>query len=262
MRDLTSASLKLSRAEEQAGKLEAEFADFFSTENKAHSILVHKNSDASEWWVTWHINKVPPDLWPVQIGEIVHNLRCALDYLVYEFSTSATGKWPVSGTAFPIFLEEKAYRSSGQGGGPSAIRGLTPEARAIVDRCQPFTYEIPEAHYLWDLKKLSNGDKHRFVNVATTYDMKSSAIIQFEPKVNRFEWITSGAGGILEDGGELFRIRVAGATPETVMRWDPHLDFNNLFDESTPAVTSVPVMKVLNGTGRFVGAVINEFARL
>jgi len=58
------------------------------------------------------VRKEPPrDLAPV-IGDSVHNLRSALDHLVYELS-STTVREKIN-TQFPIFTDERDYRKRGE----------------------------------------------------------------------------------------------------------------------------------------------------
>src|SRR5207237_1853236 len=112
-----------------------------------------------------------PELWPVQLGEIMHNLRSSLDHLIFEISAPDAESNTLKGTEFPIFLQQTHYELpvSHRTGGQYKIRGIVnPEIRTLIDRWQPFHFEDPPRHYLWLLQELSNADKHRALNVITS----------------------------------------------------------------------------------------------
>ena len=262
MSDFNGARLKLQRAESQAKQIRREFAEWFSVENNPYSLSVENDGSAREWWVVWRVHKPLPEMWPVRIGEIVHNLRSALDHVIYEASAPAPDGNPLAGTEFPIFLEEEPYRKTRRGGGLYKIRGLSPEAKAFVERCQPFTCGNPKGHFLWILQELSNADKHRLLNFASTYNIKGDMIMEWEPAVSGIEWTRLTSQGKLEDGAEFFRICVTGASPDTKADVTGQFAYAVLFDESVPSTAKLPVWRVLEGAGKFVGAVINEFVKL
>jgi hypothetical protein len=116
--------------------------------------------------------KVPryPVLWSVMLGNIVHNLRSALDHLVTQL-VIANGRKPrtgMGGNQFPIFSVEpkKGFDASTRGG---KLAGVSTPHRAIIQELQPFEYErlhgLPMADYaLLVLANLSNIDKHTMLH--------------------------------------------------------------------------------------------------
>ena len=55
-----------------------------------------------------------PARWGVLVGELIHNLRSALDYLIGEFVREG-GREPDSGNAFPISKTRARYLKKKRG---------------------------------------------------------------------------------------------------------------------------------------------------
>lgn len=119
--------------------------------------------------------KNPPDLseWGITIGEIAHNLRSALDGLVYQLAYLNTAPNAPTGTQFPIFLTGRTSRkSSGKTtsnfdrGGRRYIRSLRPDHQAYIERLQPYKRgRGGQSNPLWLLSQINNADKHRLIQV-------------------------------------------------------------------------------------------------
>lgn len=114
------------------------------------------------------ISSPPPDLeWGVWIGEIAHNLRSALDGLVYQLALLKT-KTPARNTSFPVFLIGSTTRKHAhfEGNGRSMIRDLKPKHQARIERLQPYKRGRGDRNCpLWWLHEVSNADKHRLIQV-------------------------------------------------------------------------------------------------
>jgi len=87
------------------------------------------------------------------IGEVIQNLRIALDYLVYELACFDS-KGIVEKTQFVIVDSESDFRKN-----LWRLRGLTGEHIAMFQRLQPYT----GCHWTRLLRDLSNPDKHRYL---------------------------------------------------------------------------------------------------
>lgn len=86
------------------------------------------------------------------IGEVVQNLRTALDYLVYELARF-DAKRTIGGTQFPIADKEADFEKAST----RRLRGLTGEHIAMIRRLQP----CDGCQWTGTLRDLSNPDKHR-----------------------------------------------------------------------------------------------------
>jgi len=112
------------------------------------------------------IRKSPSIELSIIAGEINHQLRSALDHLVYQLVLEAGGT-PHGRNAFPIYDDERQFigqverrrRSTDR---PGPLSGLDPrsEAWALIKRAQP--YQRGDcADNLTLLRDFSNADKHR-----------------------------------------------------------------------------------------------------
>jgi hypothetical protein len=104
--------------------------------------------------------------WSAIIGDVVHNVHAALDYLAWEL-VAANGKTGNTGTGFPIFQDRGEYAR----GAPRKIAGIHPDAQKLIERLQPFQVSPRDAHPserpLALLYELERQDKHRALNLTT-----------------------------------------------------------------------------------------------
>jgi hypothetical protein len=130
-----------------------------------------------------------PENIPLIIGDCIHNLRCALDYLVWQLVLAA-GNEPEDCNQFPICttadLFEKATIKRGK---RNSLKGVSPEAAAEIEAVQPYIAckggETRSTLYF--LHHLSNADKHRRILVTvprgagwnTVFDESGSEIHGF-----------------------------------------------------------------------------------
>jgi hypothetical protein len=111
-------------------------------------------------------NPVPSDLMLIA-GEIVHQLRSALDHLVWDLVVKNTGA-PPTGTdsGYPIFRTADGYN----GRAPQKIRGVSPSAANRILAAQPFHLgDRAEEELTWAVQELNNTDKHRLIPVTVVY---------------------------------------------------------------------------------------------
>jgi len=98
---------------------------------------------------------------PLAVSDAVHNLRAALDYLVYELALKDSGS-EKHGTQFPIEEFKLSVAPNGNKIGfdvvaPRYLKGLNAEHIAVIESMQPYR----GAEWARDLKDISNRDKHR-----------------------------------------------------------------------------------------------------
>lgn len=106
-----------------------------------------------------------PDIrgWALLVGDTVHNLRSALDHVIYECSgpNPPVGvEWPAIRDMSYMVLPESDRRSYGY-----KIRGIRHDVvRTIIYRAQPWRRkDAPHLHPLWVLQQLDIQDKHRLL---------------------------------------------------------------------------------------------------
>lgn len=144
---LDGARAKVKRAKEQVQELNTRInAD-------ARSGIIFRD-DGDETIVLANIPATTAMAWSVLIGELAHNCRSALDYVVWQLSGSPES----NATEFPIFWSAEKYKSDGV----RKIK-LIPEAAAtIIEELQPYHRGDKYAESpLYQLHDLNRFDKHR-----------------------------------------------------------------------------------------------------
>ncbi|WP_139178468.1 hypothetical protein [Janthinobacterium sp. OK676] len=108
------------------------------------------------------------DEWSLQFGECVHNLRSALDNLVFALARVKCDppEKPIS-IAFPIYQDREKFEKDGR----KKINQLPMAAAELIEKLQPFQrdgshkFGTPERDALVLLQSLSNDDKHKVPSV-------------------------------------------------------------------------------------------------
>lgn len=86
------------------------------------------------------------------VGEIIYNLRCALDYLIYALAVLDSGN-PQEGTQFPIMDAANDFNVRGK----KMLVGVNAAHVAVIEQLQPYN----GCNWTKKLRDLSNMDKHR-----------------------------------------------------------------------------------------------------
>ena len=118
------------------------------------------NQQTGKYGVLLDFPDAPPDL-PLAISDAVHNLRAALDYLVYELALKDSGSIQ-NGTQFPIEIEKSKTLPSGTKIGWNHVvdrflKGVNQGHRDAIESLQPYK----GVNWTKLLKDISNPDKHR-----------------------------------------------------------------------------------------------------
>jgi hypothetical protein len=158
-----SARAKIDRAKLHFNALQVDFADF--VDDKAYTIGIDVEPETSKWSMVYLPAPLPPS-WPIILGELLYQLRSALDHIVCELSGG------IEMTEFPIFEDEGLYRQRKKNGTPTNLSGLH-KIRGIsnkltlreIERLQPYHAPKNRMHVLLLLKHLCNIDKHRTLHL-------------------------------------------------------------------------------------------------
>lgn len=106
---------------------------------------------------------IPPPEIGITAGEVVYNLRAALDYLVFELATLGSGEVNMR-TQFPIESTPegfKARRHPTKRGDPNWLTGVDCSHCAAIEALQPYN-GVDWTEFLRDI---SNEDKHRTIPI-------------------------------------------------------------------------------------------------
>jgi hypothetical protein len=143
--------------------------------------------------LTWLevLDPPPIELSPI-IGDCIHNLRAALDNLVYELALAHHGgRVPPDFEVklqFPIFDHSAKFASKGK----NMIGGIAPAAQAIIEELQPYHREDTfRKDRLWQLHWLDIEDKHRLPHVVLFAQMGTAYFVPDNLTIDDIEPIFS-----------------------------------------------------------------------
>jgi hypothetical protein len=152
---LILAKVKVERAKENLKEFDR-IAETFRDKN--HTIVVAHGHGKFSY------SAGPPDTrtYPVRsfelfavAGDIVNNLRSALDHLAWQL-VEANGSIPSKHTAFPITTDAKTYEEAKA----RKVQGMSTDAVRLIDSLKPYQGGNDA---LWRLHEICNIDKHQTI---------------------------------------------------------------------------------------------------
>ncbi len=161
MTNFDGINAKIKRAGDQINSLKADMERFCADIRESIDHEVHEDVD-EQVWVFRGATPYAPVEWSIRIGEILYNLRSALDHLVWQM-VLANGQTPTRKNAFPIVRDEKDWKKE-----KSKLKGVTSRVEEMVHRLQPYTggINLPfDVSAFGTLHSLGNIDKHRHLNL-------------------------------------------------------------------------------------------------
>jgi hypothetical protein len=210
-RPLTGSWAKLQRAQEHFEALRAELDRIMKPETNPFEIASYFEPETSSYLFViarlvsvTHVGLI--------IGDVLQNLRAALDHMIWELVSDGGIAEPTERTAFPFARDEPAWQSAKS----DRLRGVPDTQLAIIERHQPKERgDWSNAWPLTVLGELSNQDKHRVIipslvfPVGVTFDNFEVVGCQLE----RVEPLLA-QGRPLEVGTELARVFVSDLRAE------------------------------------------------
>lgn len=131
-----------------------------------HNIIADYDTQAHRKTLRIHPTPPLPVELPLVVSDAIHNLRAALDYIVYELALHDSGKVQ-DGTQF--IIEDFKVHPTGRNRGFDArskkyLKGLTQAHINAVEGLQPYN----GVDWTETLRDISNPDKHRTLTTLTT----------------------------------------------------------------------------------------------
>ncbi len=215
--------MKLVRADEHLKALNNEVAAFLQI--RPYEIVTKKDIPAGNLYAQVIYRHAPSDLLLMLIGDVLHNLRSALDHLAWSLAGTRADFY----TEFPIFLDETRFRANGL----RKMHDMPTPAQNIIESLQPYkgVHGLPESEPLWLLQQLDIEDKHHTLNlVAAGVDVR----VDVSTSPIHPAYGLSGRTGYLplEDGKEIYRIPLR-ANPSQVQDYS-HSTFDAALDPKGP----------------------------
>lgn len=167
--DLTGIDLKIKRARDHLARLKTELTRILDPTR--YGFTFERDSETGKHVYRVHGLPVLNDEWSVIVGEILYNLRSALDHLAWQL-VLADGKTPGRSTQFPI--RQTPFHPTEKGLlVPTQLKPRidSPEILKALESVQPYigvTDGEPadfQMSPLWQLATLNNIDKHRLLLV-------------------------------------------------------------------------------------------------
>jgi hypothetical protein len=177
-------------------------------------------------------------------GDVVHNLRATLDYLVYEL-IRANGARPADNCGFPVFQAARTYRC--KGAFRAKVKGMGRNAIKAIRLLKPYKRGNRS---LWILHRLDIIDKHRLLLAVTFYhELTTTAPQQVGPFIVHCQLEPKKAARlklgnvVLRHGGE--------------QDMNPQLALDIAFDEPE-IVEGKPVLPLLHQLTDVVENIVNQ----
>jgi hypothetical protein len=146
--------MKIERAKRHLDELNEAIRSFF--ESNPYQCSGKPDLAARKVEYTMDSVEPVPDEIPLIAGEIIQNLRTALDHTAYKLYLKGTGGSTVSTNVYFPIADSKQQYDHTKG---SKTNGL-PSDRAKIDALQPYK---GGNNLLWVIHKLNNIDKHRLL---------------------------------------------------------------------------------------------------
>jgi hypothetical protein len=156
---LASSRLRIERAAEHLKSLSDHMAT--AQEAKPLAFSTHKEHETGWKVIRLEVLQEPPPRFGLVAGELLYQLRAALDNLVTDLVVASGGRL-TRDHCFPININEGQWTDANVA---KWLGGVLPEWVAIIREYQPFLYkpETRRRHPLFALAWLNNADKHRAI---------------------------------------------------------------------------------------------------
>ena len=163
---MLSVNAKINRALQLFSEVNAGYADW-QRSNPIQQITECNEERTSFIVFARFIVQPETAKWALICGEVLFDLRCALDHIIYFQALSDSGLDPPASAEklmFPITTSQERFDFAINRG---QLTGLKTESINLVRSFQPFVRaRIPEEDSLFALQALNNIDKHRYLHFA------------------------------------------------------------------------------------------------
>jgi hypothetical protein len=210
--DLASVLAKLGRAHEHAQTVKHEVLAW--RDSSPYLITRETNADCTRYSLVAHIGNEPPlRRWSLMVADAIHNLRCALDHLIFAVAVreSAQNPPPNEGElAFPICNKPESFAAASA----RRLGSISDPVRAAIEASQPYNRPHPKLPPLLRiLRDLENADKHKLLRLA--FSAVAQGKVGFTggdlPEGTEVRFIANS--GEIEDGTEIAAYTLSRPTP-------------------------------------------------
>lgn len=189
--------VKLAWAHQHIDALQRDIDDFLDRE--PYEATLKYNDKQARYVATIHAREEPPlERWGLMVGDIVHNLRSALDSLAFAVWVSDMGRLPSEDEAKAIqfvITDNAAFWNSER---KRRLSTMHPSVHAVFEKLQPYRRGHPKPRDLLAvLRDISNVDKHRRVSVVMA--VANEAGITVSDGISPTQTISGWRGRLVRD---------------------------------------------------------------
>jgi hypothetical protein len=213
----------------------------FATKEGAYTVRLRVNDDGTgSIWMSQVEDGGLFNTFALQFGEMLYQIRAALDGIVYQAAILETGQnpppdehnleFPICGTAAEFAKKAPLY-----------LRPLAQKRRDIIESVQP--YKIPDLapedvvfnfnRALGILNDWARKDRHRRIHVAGSWVSNASPKIRCPPGVSLAYLHVTGSG-LLKNESKIASFRLIGYDPSMNIATNPDLAIDVAVDEIPP----------------------------
>jgi len=212
--------------------------------NRGYRVFIDNQSEPEFCLLVMERAKPLPSIIPLIVGDIVHNLRSALDILLYRVAAlPADFKLPAFPTTAKISEFDNALKQR-------KIAWLGPWVEDYLRSLQPY----PGGCFgIWELHQMDITDKHKLILPAN----HAAHIERLKIEVGNSSLNFRNCRFIFEE-----RLILARAPPGTQIKLDKHVKpgVEITFAEGFP-FAGKPIVPTLRQASKFISEIINVFAR-
>ena len=192
--------------------------------------------------------------WGVRAGQVIYNVRCALDYLAWQLVIENTGAEPPEPRLVQFPIADHPDDLTKQRTPRETLALVSDDAQTFIRNVQP--YNGGEYERLGWLRDISNFDKHRTPAIAT-YAVLDSTMNFGRPAGSEVEdlWLHRGPA---VDGAEIAHFTlVMRGEPGGTVNAKGSFAYQEVFEE--PAVVrGKPLLRTIDDIRLLVGRILRE----
>ena len=175
-----------------------------------------------------------PPIFSLEFGEMIYQLRAALDGCIYQAAILETNRNPPPDEdylEFPICATPKNFKNARR-----CIAPLPKDVRAFIKSIQPYNAPkiVPLNRALGILHDWARKDRHRYLHVLGSWASKVSPQLRLPNGVSLASMVVTGSA-FLKDESEIARFTLNGYIPGMEIKANPNLAIDISVDEATPA---------------------------
>lgn len=236
---------KLRNADENLLRLEAATLLYLNSTANAALLAERDAHDSTHGRLRFKVLRQPPLKLAAIAGDVVHNLRSSLDYIIEEL-VKKNGHTPTFQHQFPICVSPDGFSQAIRKG---RVYGIIDRAVRAIEGFQPYQVN-PEArhrHPLAHLHTLSNRDKHHMLAISALNASCEWKFVARDGRVLGSDQTTEP----VHDGGVLAELPIDFVIDGEKMQFQSQLAIRIGFDE--PAFSGFDVVGALQGIREFIG---------